>query len=49
MSSIEFEACGEDDFTCENHQCIPGNLRCDAKYDCNDHSDELNCGKISDR
>ena len=49
ISLTDFKACRLDEFTCYNNQCISGNLRCDGKFDCNDHTDENNCGKILSR
>ncbi|RXG68635.1 hypothetical protein Avbf_01205, partial [Armadillidium vulgare] len=36
-------ACGYDQFTCRNGQCIDANRECDRTYDCIDKSDEENC------
>ena len=33
--------CGEDEFNCENGQCIPGLGVCDRKYQCMNGADEL--------
>lgn len=37
--------CRLDQFQCNDKTCIPGNLACSGKAECNDGSDELNCGK----
>ena len=41
--------CAENEFTCQNGECILKRWRCDAEVDCKDSSDELNCGKIDDQ
>lgn len=35
--------CQADEYTCDDATCIPLEHRCDLKYDCLDHSDEVNC------
>ena len=35
--------CKLDEFTCDDAMCIPLENRCDLKYDCLDHSDEVDC------
>lgn len=38
--------CREDEFLCLNRaHCIPRRWRCDAVFDCMDHSDEENCSQ----
>ena len=37
-------ACEANQFRCNDGQCIDNSLKCDRKYDCQDGSDELNCG-----
>ncbi|XP_060608439.1 LDL receptor repeat-containing protein egg-1-like [Ruditapes philippinarum] len=39
----DFQKCDENEFRCENKQCIPSEKRCNAKPDCLDKSDEKNC------
>ena len=36
--------CGAGEFTCNNGQCIHIELQCDEKQNCQDGSDEINCG-----
>lgn len=40
----EWPTCKEDEWQCENKQCIPIERRCDVREDCTDKSDELECG-----
>ena len=40
------EQCSQSDFTCEDGSCIPAQLVCDRKYDCQDGTDEFNCGQL---
>jgi hypothetical protein len=35
--------CSPAEFRCEDGQCIPEEKRCDARSDCRDGSDELDC------
>lgn len=43
-SGIIFAAtCRDDEFQCENNQCIPKSRACDSRRDCSDGSDEYNC------
>ena len=38
--------CNKYSFNCKNGQCVDIDTRCDREYDCNDGSDEFDCGKI---
>lgn len=44
------DACGENQFRCDNKQCINEASVCDFKIDCIDGSDESTetCGKMTD-
>ena len=35
--------CEENEFVCQNAECIDQELRCDDQYNCRDNSDEDNC------
>ncbi|KJH47259.1 Low-density lipoprotein receptor domain class A [Dictyocaulus viviparus] len=35
--------CSDEEYRCENGQCIPKENHCNRKYDCDDGSDELTC------
>ena len=37
------QSCAEDQFTCDNGECIPFNSYCDGRPDCDDLSDESKC------
>ena len=39
-------SCPEGTMRCNDQSCISSSYRCDARYDCPDHSDELNCDSI---
>lgn len=41
------ECPNETDFRCRSNQCINATLVCNKKFDCDDHSDEENCGECS--
>lgn len=43
-SSDSTIGCGDDQFECGDTSCIPQNLFCNGLPDCNDGSDELDCG-----
>lgn len=38
-------ACTESEFRCDNLHCIPDRWVCDHDNDCEDNSDERDCGK----
>ena len=46
MTNLTLHACTPQQFACDNAFCIAMKERCDAKEDCSDGSDELNCGKL---
>jgi len=43
MLLVVTASCPADQWQCNNTQCIPAAWRCDESFDCNDHSDEVNC------
>ena len=40
------EGCSTSQFTCNNGQCVPLSSRCNNDGECNDGSDELDCGNV---
>lgn len=45
--TLVLTSCYDNSYTCDDATCIPLENRCDFKYDCLDHSDEMNCELIS--
>lgn len=41
--------CKEDEFECQNHECVPLSGRCDSISQCTDGSDEFRCGRYLPR
>lgn len=39
--------CTDNHFSCKDGKCIDIEAKCDREYDCDDESDEHDCGKIS--
>ena len=48
-TNLTLHACAPEEFACENAFCIAMEKRCNAKEDCIDGSDELNCEKLMTR
>ena len=44
---LDFPPCGSGEFQCSNQVCIDEKQRCDGKTDCEDNSDEIECGNNS--
>lgn len=42
---VEIGECESDEFKCDNGRCITIRWICDQETDCDDGSDEANCGK----
>lgn len=38
--------CGRGEWRCGGGQCIPEASRCDLVLDCEDRTDEMNCGQL---
>ena len=45
-TQLKLSGCTEDEFTCNNGQCIPMTHRCNKVADCNDKSDERKCKTV---
>ena len=43
--TTDFSPCETSQFQCKNQECIDSRQHCDEKVDCNDGSDEEECGK----
>lgn len=43
FSQLIFIACRDDEFQCQDGQCIPGSRKCDRRPDCRNGEDELDC------
>ena len=43
---LKLTGCADDEFTCDDATCVPMAVRCDAKGDCEDRSDEVNCKTV---
>ena len=43
VTELKMSGCSENQFTCNNGQCLGINLRCDQISDCRDKSDEEDC------
>lgn len=40
---VDAKTCSDDQFTCDNQNCIPSRWKCDGDPDCADSSDEKRC------
>ena len=45
-SDNAYRACTENEFQCNDHRCIRGELRCDTYINCPGREDEFGCGKL---
>ena len=43
LSFLKFSECTEDQFVCNNGECISKDFKCDGDTDCDDGSDEFDC------
>ena len=44
---MNLNSCSEDEFLCNNGECIPMARRCNIEKDCSDQSDEQNCNIVT--
>ena len=44
---MKLTGCKEDEFTCNDGQCVKMEKRCNQRYNCRDKSDEINCKILS--
>ena len=45
--TLKLTGCKEDEFTCDDGQCVKIEKRCNQQYNCRDKSDEINCKILS--
>lgn len=46
---IPATVCSADQFQCLDSKCVDKDWHCDGDFDCDDHSDELNCPSNPDK
>ncbi|XP_076086554.1 basement membrane-specific heparan sulfate proteoglycan core protein-like isoform X4 [Mytilus galloprovincialis] len=44
--SVTPSRCADNQFRCDDGDCVDGRFKCDGQIDCNDESDELNCPAV---
>ncbi|XP_030852501.1 low-density lipoprotein receptor-related protein 8-like [Strongylocentrotus purpuratus] len=47
FSAANGNLCGENQFQCDNNNCIQSIWKCDNEDDCGDNSDETVCGQLA--
>ncbi|XP_070960618.1 SCO-spondin [Oncorhynchus clarkii lewisi] len=46
---VTVKHCYPGQFACHSGECVPVSALCDGRLDCEDHSDEINCGTVPTR
>ena len=47
INTGNYTKCGDDQFQCDDHYCIPKDLVCNGYPECPDSSDEKDCGMLT--